>query len=141
MRWRGDRMLQLEIEGIDALVEDAKKLVEVCPRSMSNALFKVAKNFNEDVNSKMPGSYSERIRKWKVESGKEGNSLYVNSTNRAPHFHLVENGHAKYDFHGNYTGGFVPGRHYAERTRQEYETKYPEFMRERMDRLLKKYKL
>ena len=36
-------MLQLEIEGIDALVEDAKKLVEVCPRSMSNALFKVAK--------------------------------------------------------------------------------------------------
>ena len=70
----------------------------------------MAESFNEDVNAKMPGSYGNKIRKWKIAGAKEGISSFVTSTNRAPHFHLVENGHAKYDFHGRYTGGFVPGQ-------------------------------
>lgn len=94
-------MLRLEIDGADELVADMKKLVTDYPKAASDALFDVAENFNEDVNAKMPANYSKRIRKWKIQGAKEGTSSFVTSTNRAPHFHLVENGHAKYDFHGH----------------------------------------
>ena len=141
MRWRGDRMLRLEIDGADELVEGMKKLVAECPKAVSDALFEVAESFNEDVNAKMPGSYSDKIKKWKIQGAKEGTSSFVTSTNRAPHFHLVENGHAKYDFHGHFTGGFVPGKHYAEQTRQEYQDKYPKMMQEKINRLIEKHNL
>ena len=133
MRWRGDRMLRLEIDGADELVEDMKKLVAECPKAASDALFEVAESFNEDVNAKMPGSYSDKIKKWKIQGAKEGTSSFVTSTNRAPHFHLVENGH--------FTGGFVPGKHYAEQTRQEYQEKYPKMMQEKINRLIEKHNL
>lgn len=48
---------------------------------------------------------------------------------------------AKFDFHGHYTGGFVPGKHYAERTRQEYQSKYPEMMSEKISEMLKDHNL
>lgn len=134
-------MVRLNIEGADELVADMKKLVAAYPNEASDALFEVAESFNEDVNAKMPSKYGERIRKWKVKGAKEGASSFATSTNRAPHFHLVENGHAKYDFHGHYTGGFVPGRHYAERTRQEYQEKYPELMTEKISNMLTKHNL
>lgn len=134
-------MLRLEIDGADELVEDMKKLVTDYPKAASDALFEVAENFNEDVNAKMPANYSKRIRKWKIQGAKEGTSSFVTSTNLAPHFHLVENGHAKYDFYGHYTGGFVPGKHYAEQTRQEYQSKYPEIMREKINQMLEKHDL
>lgn len=73
---------------------------------------------------------------------KVGASSFVTSTNpELLIFHLVENGHAKYDFHGRYTGGFVPGRHYAERTRQEYQEKYPELMSEKISNMVAKHNL
>ena len=134
-------MVRLEFEGVDKLMEDMKKLVSDYPKEASDALFDVAENFNEDVNAKMPGNYSDKIKKWKVKGAKSGISSFVTSTNRAPHFHLVENGHAKFDFHGHYTGGFVPGRHYAERTRQEYQSKYPEMMSEKISEMLKDHNL
>ena len=134
-------MIKLDIKGVDELAADMKKLVQEYPKEASDALFDIAERFGEDVNAKMPGTYSDKIKKWKVSGAKEGNSHFVTSTNRAPHFHLVENGHAKYDFHGHYTGGFVPGKHYAERTRQEYAAKYPQLMEEKINGLLKKNNL
>ena len=134
-------MIRLEFDGADELMADIQKLVSDYPKEASNALFEVAENFNEDVNAKMPGSYGNKIRKWKIAGAKEGISSFVTSANRAPHFHLVENGHAKYDFHGHYTGGFVPGRHYAERTRQEYQEKYPELISGKIEKMLKKHNL
>ncbi len=123
-------MTRLEINGADELIADMKAMIEEYPAEASKALFKIAEDFNKDVNSKYPGYYKTSgkasLTRWKVEGAKDGNSHFVTSTNRAPHFHLVENGHDKYDFHGHYTGGFVPGRHYAEKTRNEYEKKYPE---------------
>ena len=80
MRWRGDRMLRLEIDGADELVEGMKKLVAECPKAASDALFEVAESFNEDVNAKMPGSYSDKIKKWKIQGAKEGTSSFVTST-------------------------------------------------------------
>lgn len=134
-------MLRLGIDGADALAEDMKKLVAECPKVTSDALHKVADNFNNDVNEKFPSSYEERFREWKVKGAKEGTSSFVTSTNKAPHFHLVENGHAKYDFHGHYTGGFVPGKHYAEQIRQIYQEKYPKMMMDEISYLLTKHYL
>lgn len=134
-------MVRLEFNGADELIADMKKLVADYPKEASDALFEVAESFNEDVNAKMPSKYGERIRKWKIAGAKEGASSFVTSTNRAPHFHLVENGHAKYDFHGRYTGGFVPGRHYAEQTRQEYQEKYPELMTEKISNMVAEHNL
>ncbi len=134
-------MIRLNIEGSEELISDMKQLVADYPKAASDALFEIAEDFGEDVNAKMPGNYSNKIRKWKIKGAPEGNSYFVTSVNRAPHFHLVENGHAKYDFHGHYTGGFVPGKHYAERTRQEYQEKYPQLMTEKINELVEKHNL
>ncbi len=134
-------MIRLNIEGSEELISDMKQLVADYPKAASDALFEIAEDFGEDVNAKMPGNYSNKIRKWKIKGASEGNSYFVTSVNRAPHFHLVENGHAKYDFHGHYTGGFVPGKHYAERTRQEYQEKYPRLMTEKINELVEKHNL
>lgn len=134
-------MISLKFEGSEELVNDVMKLVHEYPSEASDALFEIAEEFGEDVNDKMPSNYSAKIKKWKVKGAAEGNSHYVTSTNRAPHFHLVENGHAKYDFHGHYTGGWVPGKHYAERTRQEYEDKYPSMMERKINEMLEKHDL
>ena len=82
-------MIRLEFDGADELIADMQKLVSDYPKEASDALFEVAENFNEDVNAKMPGSYGNKIRKWKIAGAKEGISSFVTSTNRAPHFHLV----------------------------------------------------
>lgn len=132
-------MLKVQMNGADELMEDMKTLAEDSPRELLDSLFKVAENFNDDVNEKMPGKYSEKIKKWKVRGAIDTTGIFATSTNKAPHFHLVEDGHAKYDFHGHYTGGFVPGRHYAERTRQEYEEKYPELILEEISYLLARH--
>ena len=129
-------MLRLEFKGADELAADMKVLIEESPKELLNALFNVAEKFNNDVNVKMPGKYKDRIKKWNVRGAIGTNGPFVTSTNKAPHFHLVENGHAKYAFHGRFTGGFVPGRHYAEQTRQEYQEKYPELMLDEISYLL-----
>lgn len=138
-------MTRLEITGVDELVADMRAMIEQYPEEASNALFEIAESFNEDVNAKYPGNYKtsgkESLTRWKVEGAKEGNSHFVTSRNKAPHFHLVENGHDKYDFHGHYTGGWVPGKHYAERTREEYESKYPEMIEKSINQQLDKHNL
>ena len=77
-------MIRLEFDGADELIADMQKLVSDYPKEASDALFEVAENFNEDVNAKMPGSYGNKIRKWKIAGAKEGISSFVTSTNRAP---------------------------------------------------------
>lgn len=138
-------MTRLQITGADELAADMKAMIDQYPEEASNALHEIAEEFNNDVNSKYPASYKDSgkssLKRWKIEGAKEGNSHFVTSTNRAPHFHLVENGHEKYDFHGHYTGGWVPGKHYAEKTREEYQDKYPEMIEQSIERQLEKHNL
>ena len=37
--------------------------------------------------------------------------------------------------------GFVPGKHYCERTRNEWHEKYPQLVEEYVDKMLKEHKL
>ncbi|RRJ15503.1 HK97 gp10 family phage protein [Lachnoanaerobaculum orale] len=126
--------------GLEGLMSDMQGLISKAPDELNKAVEKTAREWTKDCNSKMPSTYKDgknSLKKWKTK--KEYTSLGIISsievTNKAPHFHLVENGHRKF-IHGVDTGGFVEGKHYAEKTRAEYESKYPEKMQEAANRLL-----
>ena len=126
--------------GLEGLMSDMQGLISKAPDELNKAVEKTAREWTKDCNSKMPSTYKDgknSLKKWKTK--KEYTSLGIISsvevTNKAPHFHLVENGHRKF-IHGVDTGGFVEGKHYAEKTRAEYETKYPDKMQEAANRLL-----
>ena len=93
-----------------------------------------------------------------------GYTIRVNVSNNSPHFHLVENGHELYitperysamqngkitfkkaihhgkrrtkETKGMVYAGFVPGKHYCERTRNEWQEKYPEEVEKFLDKML-----
>lgn len=138
--------------GLDGLLEDMRGMVTEAPDEINDAIIKTAKAWTKDCNAKMPSSYSgasvvdeegERktnkasLKRWQIK--KSFNSLgmiaSVEVTNKAPHFHLVENGHRKF-INGVDTGGFVEGKHYAEKTRAEYESKYPDMMQSAINKVL-----
>ena len=126
--------------GLEGLMSDMQGLISKAPDELNKAVEKTAREWAKDCNGKMPSTYKDgknSLKKWKTK--KEYTSLGIISsievTNKAPHFHLVENGHRKF-IHGVDTGGFVEGKHYAEKTRAEYETKYPDKMQEATNRLL-----
>lgn len=126
--------------GLEGLMSDMQGLISKAPDELNKAVEKTAREWTKDCNSKMPSTYKDgktSLKKWKTK--KEYTSLGIISsievTNKAPHFHLVENGHRKF-IHGVDTGGFVEGKHYAEKTRAEYESKYPEKMQEAINKAL-----
>ena len=126
--------------GLEGLMSDMQGLISKAPDELNKAVEKTAREWTKDCNVKMPSTYKDgknSLKKWKTK--KEYTSLGIISsievTNKAPHFHLVEKGNRKF-IHGVDTGGFVEGKHYAEKTRAEYESKYPEKMQEAANRLL-----
>ena len=98
-----------------------------------------------------------------------GYTIRINVSNKSPHFHLVENGHELYisperyaamkagkitfkgaihhgkrrtkDSMGMVRAKFVPGKHYCERTRNEWKEKYPQLVEKFVDKMLKDHKL
>lgn len=64
----------------------------------------------------------------------------VSVTNKHPLFHLLENGHRKWLF-GHDTGGFVPGLHYAERTREEFNESFGDDTDEFVAKAMKRHNL
>ena len=134
---------ELTMHGTDELIEDMNKLMTSCPDELNKAMKRVAKEWKKDCNNKMPAYYDKgkpSLKKnWKIESkfGVLGIIEELTIRNKAPHFHLVENGHRKF-IHGIDTGGFVAGKHFAEKTNVEYEKKYPEMMQAAADKLLRK---
>ena len=117
-----------------------QSMVSRVPDDVNKAVIKTAKDWTKDCNAKMPSSYkdgSKGLKRWKTKKnyGSTGMIASVEVTNKAPHFHLVENGHRKF-INGVDTGGFVEGKHYAEKTRAEYESKYPDMMQSAINKAL-----
>ena len=130
-------------KGLKELQSDIEKILADYPDETDRMMRRSANGFVKDCNAKMPGRYQSGKRSiprsWKKEYSQElAVKTDVKIRNTAPHFHLVENGHRRYDFHGNPTGGFVAGKHYAEKTRKEWEEKFPEIVSEEINKLLKK---
>ena len=135
---------EFNISGIPDIARDVDKVCRTCPDELNTAMKKAAKGWKDLCNSKFPASYDSGKRpfrkNWTTKStyGVTGIIEETEIANKAPHFHLVEEGHRKFDFHGNDTGGFVPGRHYAEQTREEWRTEFPKMVQEHLDRALDK---
>ena len=135
-----------EVSGLDELRTDMEAVVSQYPDETAKWLRREANQWKKDCNSRGYSQYKDGKRpipkSWKTE--KEENIVHeVNSIsirNTAPHFHLVENGHRKVLW-GRETGGFVPGKHYAEQTRAEWRDKFPEHAGEYTDRMLKGHNL
>lgn len=115
----------LVITGAEELAADMKRLIDTAPEALDRAMMRAAKGFTDDCNDLMPSDYSFR-KTWKRHkvTGDFGITTAIEVRNAAPHWHLVENGHVKW-LNGTNTGGFVPGKHYAERTRERYREEYP----------------
>ncbi len=128
--------VELELHGADELVADMQKLIDTAPEALDRAMMRAAKDFTEDCNELMSAGYSFR-KTWKRHkvTGDFGITSAIEVRNAAPHWHLVENGHVKW-LNGHNTGGFVPGKHIAERIRDEYQDKYPEIVGEAVARAM-----
>ena len=133
---------RVEIEGLEDLRSKMEKCAEDFPDQANLAMKRCAADWRKDVNAKMPSSYSTGKKpipkNWKSEYTYNRYQVCDSVTiyNKAPHWHLVENGHRKFDFHGHDTGGFVPGRHYAADTNDEWEDKFPEEIDKQLDKAL-----
>lgn len=140
--------IEMTMEGVEELKSSMQLALDKCPDEMNRAIRSQSRSWVKDCNAKMPGHYynvpkdrhTPIPKNWsrKESVNNLGNVEEIEIRNKSPHFHLVENGHREYDFHGKPTGGFVPGKHFAEETRNEYESKYPESMEKAADRALKK---
>lgn len=128
------------INGLDELQTKLEQCQREIPDQENLAMKRCAADWRKDINAKMPSYYTNIPKKWK--STYEYNSLGMIAectiASKAPQWHLVENGHRKFDFHGHDTGGFVPGRHYAADTNDEWEDKFPEVMEKELDKVLDK---
>ena len=133
---------RVEIEGLEDLRSKMEKCAEDFPDQANLAMKRCAADWRKDVNAKMPSSYSTGKKpipkNWKSEYTYNRYQVCDSVTiyNKAPHWHLVENGHRKFDFHGHDTGGFVPGGHYAADTNDEWEDKFPEEINNQLDKAL-----
>lgn len=129
------------IKGLEEFQKDIETVIAKYPDETNAKMKQVGKDFTKDCNSLMPSSYKKGKRpipkSWKItvdEVRHEANQTYIKNT--APHFHLVENGHEKW-INGVDTGGFVPGKHYTEKTSHEYEEKFPDEIEKFLDEMLK----
>lgn len=111
-----------DLDGLDDLAKDLQKASSLYPDETKKAMKSLALRFVKDVKSEEP-DYDKVLatKKWKreVEASANNGQIQVNITNTHPLHHLLENGHEKY-FMGKHIGGWVPGKHYTEQTRQEW---------------------
>ncbi len=129
------------VKGLEEYQKDIETLLAKYPDETKARMRKIGRQFTKDYNDLIPGSYQNGKnpipKKWKVvvdERLHETNQVYI--TNKAPHFHLVENGHRKW-INGVDTGGYVPGKHYMEKVAHEYEDKFPEEIKALLDEMLR----
>lgn len=161
-----------EIGDLDKLAGDIQKCLNEYSEKASKKVYNLSGQFTKDVNAKFPGRYKRGKRplskNWNREREKTmftGYTIRVNVSNKAPHFHLVENGHELYisperyaalkagkitykgaihrgkrrtkDSVGMVRMGFVPGRHYCEKTRNEWQETFPDEVEKFLDKMLK----
>jgi hypothetical protein len=136
----------MDVSGLEDLQESLEQLSRKYPdkagdllrkdgRSLRKMIVREAKQQTDtDENHKMSlgkvGSYSiSQVKGF-------GSQQYVEISAKAPHFHLVENGHMMKTKSGK-TVGFVVGVHFLDRATKEYQNDMPEHVEEMVDELLK----
>lgn len=137
-----------EIRGHEELMAKINELLRIYPNLTQAELEKITNDFKKDVNAKFPHqgqSTTKPVKKqWRKTfvTGFSNLTQRVDLQNTAPHFHLVENGHELWVVPGQYITqksqrskkassgkkrhpkavhvGFVQGKHYCEKTRNDW---------------------
>ena len=132
--------ISVNLHGLD---EDLQKVMDEYPDETARFLRGEANKWKKDCNAKGYGNYKYQKGKKPIASNwetvKEENILHqmtrIEVRNKSSLFHLLENGHKKVLF-GRDTGGFVEGKHWAEKTREEWDGKLTEDTRAYVNKML-----
>lgn len=134
---------EIDFHGLDT---DIQAVSDKYPDETASFMRKQANKWKKDCNAKGYGNYNDGKRPipkaWKTV--KEENILHqvnaVEIQNQSPLFHLLENGHVKWLF-GRNTGGYVPGKHWAEKTREEWRDKFGDNVSDYVNEMLGRHNL
>lgn len=126
--------------------QDLETVMREYPEETLKFLRKEAAQWKKDCNDAGYGKYTGGKRpipkSWK--NTKEENLWHVATaieiTNSSPLFHLLENGHVKY-FMGNGPLGFVSGKHWAEKTREQWKESFPGDVEDYVNSMLGRHNL
>lgn len=139
----GEHSFSIDFNELD---KDIEKMMTEYPDASLKYLQKEARKWKKLANEKGYGKYTGGKRpipkSWK--NIKEENILHqateIQIQNKAPHFHLVENGHVKWLF-GRNTGGYVAGKHWAEQAREQFKDAFVYDTADYVDAFLKEHNL
>lgn len=168
---------ELSIHGLDELKADFQKCVSKYPDQTVKEVYRLAGVWTKDVNAKMVFEKQSRGKRhptdeWhreRVAAAGAGYTVAVDVRNKAPHWHLIENGHVSVkdpQMYAAYKAGRLDAskgsgrkaksrsknsrlvakgsakpRHWAMQTRMEWETKFPAYIRKYADKMLKENNL
>lgn len=144
----GDHTITMDVSGLDDLIESFQELSRQYPDASGDMLRKDGRLLRKEITKKAEElTDTDKGNRWSL--AKEGSysvskpqgwgdNRYVEICAKAPHFHLVEHGHEKYDFHGNDTGEWVHGKHFLQKAVKEYREEMPRNVERMIDGVLKK---
>lgn len=141
-----DENVNIQISGLDDLVESLETLVRKYPDAAGELLRKDGRALRKKIvegakeSIKTKGESKRSLGKTGSYSVSQpmgyGSQQYVEIAAKSPHFHLVEHGHNLVTKDGK-TIGFVQGKHYLEKATKEYEGDMEEHVSHMVDGLLK----
>ena len=133
--------MELEIEGYEVCKETLSKVILETPLAAKQGLRLAANGLRKDARARTPDSGKESKQKLKKKYGvkviEEGLNMKALVYNSAPHFHLVEQGH-ELIINGK-NCGFVLGKHFFEKTVDEYDEKMPQIVENMINKELSRY--
>lgn len=160
-----DSMFSMEVEGLEELQESFQNMIHKYPDRAGELLVKQAKELRKDVvkmvknDTDSDGKSKRSLAKAKeYKIGKVqglNDQQYIEVSARAPHFHLVENGHQivtprtrtvqRKDgskekvklANGGASKGYVVGYHFMDRASKKRRIEIPKALESTIDKLLK----
>lgn len=143
-----DEMISMEVDGMDELMSNFKNLVKKYPDRAGELLVKQARELRKDVvkmvrnDTETDGSSKRslaKLKEYKISKVQGlGERQYIEISGKAPHFHLVENGHKLTNKFGQPVGqGYVVGYHFMDRASKKRRIEIPEELEATIDKILK----
>ncbi|MSS63178.1 HK97 gp10 family phage protein [Velocimicrobium porci] len=146
---------EIDLSGLEELKDDLQKAVKAYPDKAQETLEVLGKQFKKDTIKETYKAVNKKsgnlVKGYKVEKVHGyGMGMEVDFYAKAPHFHLIENGHeiilpktrkGKSRKNGGKNKGFVPGRLIVKKVRGDYKEIVPEKMKKMVDEILEECNL
>ncbi|MCS4471100.1 HK97 gp10 family phage protein [Clostridium botulinum] len=133
--------MEIDTQGFGELIQDINSVCNVLPYAEDELLEKSGRKLRKYCKDRTP--YREQDKKhirnsYKLSPVKRsGNTNFIEMTNTAPHFHLIERGHRQISKSGEEIG-FVEGIHMVERGTEEFDAQFPTEVEKMIDNMLKR---